>query len=105
MEEKFSRRVDMVIFVSRALPLFPLGLISAAAGVLRLPLGAFVVWTFAGALVRCLMLGYMGFFTRSTYLAAGQRIDAAQAALTVVGVLAAAWLVHWLRSRAAGRAR
>ena len=47
LERRFhGGRVNASIFLLRALPIFPLSVISAAAGLLRLPLGQFTLWTF-----------------------------------------------------------
>jgi membrane protein DedA with SNARE-associated domain len=99
MEKRLEGRADLMVFVTRVLPLFPLGLVSAAAGVLRLPAPGFVVWTFAGALLRCIILGYTGFLTRGTYETAAAGGSALKAtallgALFLSPVLFALWAAN-----------
>jgi membrane protein DedA with SNARE-associated domain len=60
MEKRIAGRVPLMVFLLRAAPIVPLSLISAAAGVLRLPVLQFSLWTFLGSLPRCLLLGYLG---------------------------------------------
>ncbi len=99
MEKRIEGRTALMIFLLRAAPIVPLSLISAAAGLLRLPAGGFTLWTFLGSLPRCLMLAYLGYFTRDAYEGLAGRINKAEtlvSGLIVVGTVA---LILWLRSR------
>lgn len=99
MEARLKGRVPTMIFLLRAAPIVPLSLISAAAGVLRLPLGQFTLWTFVGSIPRCLLLGYLGYLTRDTYEGLAKQINTAESLISagiVAGVLA---VVLWLRAR------
>ena len=99
MEKKLLGRVGPMIFLLRALPVVPLSLISAAAGVLRLPAGPFSLWTFLGSLPRCLILGYLGYLTRDTYEGLAKRINSVEGLVSgaiVVGGFAA---ILYLRAR------
>lgn len=99
MEARLKGRVATMIFLLRAAPIVPLSLISAAAGVLRLPLGPFTLWTFIGSLPRCLLLGYLGYLTRDTYEGLAKHINTAESLISagiVTGVMGA---VLWLRAR------
>ena len=98
-EKRFAGRWNSMIFVARALPVFPTAPVSAAAGVIRLPWTPFVVWTFAGSVIRCLMLGYIGFLTRGAYETAAAKVTGLQAALTAAGIALAAALVVWVHRR------
>jgi len=104
LEHRFrGGRVKASIFLLRALPIFPLSVISAAAGLLRLPLGQFTRWTFYGAVPRCLFLGYLGWGLGETYQSIARGIDRAESifsALLVLGILAG---VVWLRARVRGK--
>ena len=99
MEKRVAGKVGLAIFTLRALPIVPLSLISAAAGVWRLPIATFSIWTFAGSLPRCLILGYLGYLTRDTYEGLAGRINAAESAISVAIVAAALVVILWLRSR------
>ena len=104
LERRFrGGRVNASIFLLRALPIFPLSVISAAAGLLRLPLGQFTLWTFYGAVPRCLFLGYLGWGLGETYQSIARGIDRAESVfsgLLVLGILAG---VVWLRARVRGK--
>jgi membrane protein DedA with SNARE-associated domain len=104
MERRFkSSGVRASIFFLRALPIFPLSVISAAAGLLRLPVKQFSLWTFYGAIPRCLLLAYLGWGLGETYQGIAKGIDRAESvvsALLIILILAA---IIWLRSRVRGR--
>lgn len=99
MDKRLSGKVGVMIFTLRALPVVPLSLISATAGVLRLPLKTFSVWTFAGSVPRCLILGYLGYLTRDAYEGLATRLNVAESALSIMLVLGAFALIFWLRHK------
>jgi uncharacterized membrane protein YdjX (TVP38/TMEM64 family) len=104
MERRFKDNgVKASIFFLRALPIFPLSVISAAAGLLRLPIKQFSLWTFHGTIPRCLFLGYLGWGLGETYQGIAKGIDKAESiisGLLIIGILAA---IIWLRSRVRGK--
>jgi uncharacterized membrane protein YdjX (TVP38/TMEM64 family) len=104
MERRFKDNgVKASIFFLRALPIFPLSVISAAAGLLRLPIKQFSLWTFYGTIPRCLFLGYLGWGLGETYQGIAKGIDKAESiisGLLIIGILAA---IIWLRSRVRGK--
>lgn len=69
LESRLSENAGAVIFASRALPIIPLSAGSLLAGFMRISPWTFTVWTFLGALVRCLLLGMLGYAIRGTYAA------------------------------------
>ncbi len=102
--EAMDRRIaggktGLIIFLLRALPVVPLSLISAAAGSIRLPLGAFTLWTFLGSIPRCLFLGYLGWLMRESYVAIAKDLNFVEGLISGTIVLAAVGLVLWLRRR------
>jgi membrane protein DedA with SNARE-associated domain len=104
MEKRFkSSGVKASIFFLRALPIFPLSVISAAAGLLRLPVKQFSLWTFYGTIPRCLLLAYLGWGLGETYQRIAKGIDRAESivsALLIILILAA---IIWLRYRVRGK--
>lgn len=101
MERRWTGgRVGLSIFLLRALPIVPLSLISAAAGVLRLPAAGFAVWTFLGSVPRCFFLGWLGWQMKDAYLGLAGKLNAAESAVSASLVLGAIALVLWLRGRA-----
>jgi membrane protein DedA with SNARE-associated domain len=104
LERRFqSGQVNTLIFFLRALPIFPLSVISAAAGLLRLPLGQFSLWTFYGTVPRCLFLGYLGWGLGETYQGMAKGIDKAEGVVSGILVLGIIAAVIWLRARVRGK--
>ena len=104
LERRFqSGQVNTLIFFLRALPIFPLSVISAAAGLLRLPIGQFSLWTFYGTIPRCLFLGYLGWGLGETYQGMAKGIDKAEGIVSGLLILAVIAAVLWLRARVRGK--
>src|SRR5512135_143365 len=104
MERRFqSGRINTSIFFLRALPIFPLSVISAAAGLLRLPLRQFSLWTFYGTIPRCLFLGYLGWGLGETYQGIAKGIDKAEGIVSGILILAIIGAILWLRARVRGK--
>jgi membrane protein DedA with SNARE-associated domain len=100
LEKHFhSGRVNVLIFFLRALPIFPLSLISAAAGLIRLPLKRFSFWTFCGTIPRCLFLGYLGWWIGETYRHVAFGIDNAETLVSIILIVAILALNFWIRAR------
>jgi membrane protein DedA with SNARE-associated domain len=97
MEKVLLGRINLMIFLLRALPIVPLSLISGVAGVLRFPIRNFAVWTFLGSLPRCLILGYLGYLTRGTYEGLAKKMNSVESLLSA-GIVAVVFaLIFWLR--------
>jgi len=100
LERRFqSGQVKNTIFFLRALPIFPLSVISAAAGLLRLPLNQFSVWTFYGAIPRCLLLAYLGWGLGETYQGFAKGIDRAEGIVSGILLVVILGAIVWLRAR------
>ena len=100
LERRFqSGQVKNTIFFLRALPIFPLSVISAAAGLLRLPLNQFSVWTFYGTIPRCLLLAYMGWGLGETYQGFAKGIDRAEGIVSGILLVVILGAIVWLRAR------
>jgi membrane protein DedA with SNARE-associated domain len=103
MEKHLEGRVGIMIFLLRALPIVPLSLISAAAGVLRVPIPSFTIWTLAGSIPRCLILGYLGYLTRESYEGLAGRLNSMETMVSG-GILVIAFaFIFWLRGRISKR--
>lgn len=101
MEQRFRMgQVNATIFSLRALPIFPLSVISAGAGLLRLPIRQFTVWTFLGTIPRCLFLGYLGWGLGETYDGIATRLNQAETIISGLLILVAVAGIVWLRARA-----
>src|SRR4029077_6853010 len=89
----FARRGDVTVFVARLLPVVRT-FIAFPAGVARMPMGKFIVYTLAGSFPWCLGLAWVG-------MKLGENIDVLKpwfhrfdAVLVAVGVVAVVWFVR-----------
>jgi len=104
LEKRFrDGQVNTTIFFLRALPVFPLSVISAAAGLLRLPLNQFSLCTFYCTIPRCLLLGYLGWGLGETYQGIAKGIDKAEGIVSGILVVAIMGVIVWLRARVRGK--
>lgn len=104
MERRFhAGQVNTSLFFLRALPIFPLSVISAGAGLLRLPIKQFTLWTFYGSIPRCLVLGYLGWGLGEPYQAIAKGIDKAESLVSVLLLGSVLALILWLRWRVRGK--
>ncbi len=99
MERHIAGRIPLMIFLLRALPIVPLSLISGAAGVLRIPIWQFTLWTLLGSIPRCFLLGYLGYYTRTTYQNLAGHLNKMESIASVLIVGAAFAVIFWLRAR------
>jgi membrane protein DedA with SNARE-associated domain len=85
LEKRFQgRREALSIFLSRAIPVFPISLVSIFAGLLRIPIRLFTLYTFLGSIFRCLFLGFVGWWIGATYEKVATRLDSVE---TIVSLL------------------
>lgn len=104
LERRFQAgQVNTTIFFLRALPIFPLSVISAAAGLLRLPISQFSLWTFYGTIPRCLFLAYLGWGLGETYQGIAKGIDKAEGIVSGILILSIFAAIIWLRARVRGK--
>lgn len=102
----FRRWGQWVVFAGRLLPVIRT-FIAFPAGVSRMPMGKFIVYTFVGSYPWCLLLTWAGaklgdaWHTDPRFKAIYHRFELA---IVVVGALAVAWFV-WHKVREARRAR
>ena len=89
----FARRGDVTVFVARLLPVVRT-FIAFPAGVARMPMGKFIVYTFVGSFPWCLGLAWVG-------MKLGENIDAIKpwfhrfdVVLVAAGLIAVAWFVR-----------
>ena len=67
INSKLEGQVEIAVLGTRAIPMFPISVVSAAAGVMRMNAVSFVLWSFLGAVLRYMMLGYLGWLTKGGY--------------------------------------
>lgn len=103
---RFNARLEgqrqIAVLVTRALPMFPICVISAAAGILRMSAPSFLLWTFLGSILRYMMLGFAGFLTRNSYELAQHHVGHWQRWTLAGGsavALAAVFVFFWKRRK------
>jgi membrane protein DedA with SNARE-associated domain len=98
-ERRLLSHAGITIFLLRALPIVPLSLISAAAGVLRIPWAHFAAWTFAGSIPRCVILAYLGYLTRDSYEGLAGKLNSVESFVSAITVAGIFGVIFWLRAR------
>jgi len=85
LEKRFQGRKEALsVFLSRAIPVFPISLVSIFAGLLRIPLRPFTLYTFLGSIFRCFFLAFVGWWIGATYEKVATRLDSVE---TIVSIL------------------
>jgi uncharacterized membrane protein YdjX (TVP38/TMEM64 family) len=85
LEKRFrGKKEALSIFLTRAIPVFPISLVSIFAGLLRIPIRPFTLHTFLGLIFRCLFLAFFGWWIGATYEKAATRLDSVE---TIVSIL------------------
>jgi membrane protein DedA with SNARE-associated domain len=85
LEKRFhGKKEALSIFLSRAIPVFPISLVSIFAGLLRIPIKPFTLYTFLGSIFRCFFLGFFGWWIGATYEKVATRLDSVE---TIVSIL------------------
>ncbi|MGQ9645565.1 MAG: DedA family protein [Thermodesulfobacteriota bacterium] len=85
LENRFrGKREALSIFLTRAIPVFPISLISIFAGLLRVPVRPFTLHTLLGSIFRCLFLGFVGWWIGATYEKVATHLDSVE---TIVSIL------------------
>ena len=92
-ERWFARHGDITIFIGRLLPVVRT-FIAFPAGVTRMALGRFVIYTFLGSLIWCWLLGWIGVKLGENWNTLGvyfHRFDAVIGAVIIAGVVWYVW--------------
>jgi membrane protein DedA with SNARE-associated domain len=85
LEKRFQgRKQALSIFLSRAIPVFPISLVSVFAGLLRIPIRPFTIFTFLGSIFRTLFLGFFGWWFGATYEKAASRLDSIETIMSII---------------------
>jgi len=89
LEKRFQGKTEaLTIFLSRAIPVFPISLVSIFAGLLRVPIRPFTVFTFLGAIFRCFCLAVAGWWVGATYERVATQLDSAETIVSVAMLIA-----------------
>ncbi len=66
---------ELILFVTRALPIFPNVAISIFCGIIRYPIRTFLLITFLGSFIRSLVMAMIGWQARDAYIVYADTID------------------------------
>jgi len=89
LEKRFQGKKEALsIFLSRAIPVFPISLVSILAGLVRIPIKPFTIYTFLGSVFRCFFLGFFGWWIGATYEKAATRLDSVETIVSIVMLIA-----------------
>jgi membrane protein DedA with SNARE-associated domain len=96
LEEKFvGSNEKYYIALFRAVPIVPLSLISASAGLFRVEWKKYGIWSFIGMMPRNFILACIGWYARDGFMAIANRIDTmSTAVLVVTAALAAGFVIY-----------
>jgi membrane protein DedA with SNARE-associated domain len=88
-ERRFTHKIydELIVFFSRAVPLFPSAVINAFCGLMKWSPLRFVIITFCGIMVRSAVLGYAGWQLGGYYRAHLDRVTLVQDRVFAFGIL------------------
>jgi membrane protein DedA with SNARE-associated domain len=85
LEKRFrGKKEAWSLFLFRAIPVFPISLVSIFAGLLRIPIQSFTLYTVLGSIFRCLFLAFVGWWVGATYEKVATRLDSVE---TIISIL------------------
>ena len=97
LEKKFQGKKEALsIFFSRAIPVFPISLVSIFAGLLRVPVRPFTFYTFLGSIFRCFFLGFVGWWIGATYEKVATQLDSVETIISILMLIAMGGILGYL---------
>jgi len=97
LEKRFQgKKVAWSLILARAIPAFPLSLVSVFAGLLRIPIKPFTLYTFIGSILRILFLGFVGWWIGATYEKVASHLDILETIISVLMLIAMGGILGYL---------
>ncbi|MBS3920576.1 MAG: VTT domain-containing protein [Deltaproteobacteria bacterium] len=97
LEKRFQGKKEAwSLFLARAIPVFPLSLVSIFAGLLRIPIRPFTLYTFLGSIFRCLFLGFVGWWAGATYERVAGHLDSLETMISILMLIAMGGILLYL---------
>lgn len=97
LEKRFQGKGEAwSLFLFRSIPVFPLSLVSVFAGLFRIPIKPFTLYTFLGSIFRCLFLGIVGWWAGATYERVATHIDSLETIISVLMLMAMGGILGYL---------
>ncbi len=89
LERRFQGKKEAwSLFVARAIPVFPLSLVSLFAGLFRIQIKPFTLYTFLGSIFRCFFLGFVGWWAGATYEKMAGHLDSLETIISILMLIA-----------------
>jgi membrane protein DedA with SNARE-associated domain len=97
LEKRFQGKKEAwSLFLSRAIPVFPLSLVSIFAGLFHIPIRPFTLYTFLGSIFRCLFLGFVGWWVGATYEKVAGHLDSLETIISVLMLIGMGSILGYL---------
>ena len=97
LEKRFQGKKEAIaIFFSRAIPVFPISLVSIFAGLLRVPLKPITVYTFLGSTFRCFFLASVGWWIGAMYEKVATRLNSAETFVSILMLIGMVGVLGYL---------
>jgi membrane protein DedA with SNARE-associated domain len=97
LERRFQGRKEAwSLFLARAIPVFPISLVSIFSGLFRIPIRPFTLYTFLGSIFRCLFLGFVGWWAGATYEKVAGHLDSLETIISILMLIAMGGVLGYL---------
>ncbi len=97
LEKRFQGKKEAwSLFLARAIPVFPISLVSIFSGLFRIPIRPFTLYTFLGSIFRCLFLGFVGWWAGATYEKMAGHIDSLETIISILMLIAMGGVLGYL---------
>lgn len=98
VEKRFTKgkKDEFLIFISRAIPVIPISLISGVCGFVRISWREFILFTFLGITVRCFILAFLGWQVGEVYHNLASGIDMVESIVSILLLLLAGGFLGFL---------
>jgi len=98
VEKRFTKgkKDEFLIFISRAIPVIPVSVISATCGFLRISPKEFLLFTFLGIILRSFILAFLGWQAGEVYHNLASGIDMVESIVSILLLLLAGGFLGFL---------
>lgn len=97
LEKRFQGKKEAwSLFLFRAIPVFPISLVSIFAGFLRIHIKPFTLYTFLGSIFRIFFLGFVGWWIGATYEKVANRIDSVETVISILMLIGMGVILGYL---------
>ena len=97
LEKRFQGKKEAwSLFLARAIPVFPISLVSIFSGLFRIPIRPFTLYTFLGSIFRCFFLGFVGWWAGATYEKVAGHLDSLETIISILMLIAMGGILLYL---------